>query len=87
MQLLLFRHNWGLPEAPWDQKLAAFRQEGYTGVETAAIPPSDYARFQELLKKHQLRFIPQIFTTGKGVAEHLARRENLGNESKLMFFQ
>lgn len=72
MQLLLFRHNWGLPEASWEQKLAAIQQGGFAGVETGALLPADYPRFQELLQKHHLRFIPQIFTSGKGVEEHLA---------------
>ena len=72
MQLLLFRHNWGLPEASWERQLAGIQRGGYAGVETGAVVPTDYARFQELLKKNQLRFIPQIFTTGKGVGEHLA---------------
>jgi sugar phosphate isomerase/epimerase len=72
MELLLFRHNWGLPEASWELKLAAIGQGGFAGVETGELLPTDYSRFQDLLQKHKLRFIPQIFTTGTGVGEHLA---------------
>lgn len=72
MELLLFRHNWGLPEASWEQKLATIQHGGFAGVETGELLPTDYSRFQDLLQKHKLRFIPQIFTTGTGVGEHLA---------------
>ena len=72
MQLLLFRHNWGLPEASWEQKLAKIRQGGFAGIETGALLPPDYPYFRELLEKYRLRFIPQIFTSGSGVKEHLA---------------
>jgi hypothetical protein len=72
MQLLLFRQNWGLPEASWEQKLAKIRQGGFAGIETGALLPPDYPYFRELLGKYQLRFIPQIFTSGFGVKEHLA---------------
>ena len=72
MQLLLFRQNWGLPEASWEQKLAKIRQGGFAGIETGALLPPDYPYFRELLEKYRLRFIPQIFTSGSGVKEHLA---------------
>ena len=72
MELLIFRHNWGLPEASWEQKLATIQQGGFAGVETGELLPADYSRFQDLLLKHKLRFIPQIFTAGTTVGEHLA---------------
>ena len=72
MQLLLFRHNWGLPESSWEEKLEKISRGGFSGVETSALLPVDYKHFRELLGKYRLRFIPQIFTSGSGVKEHLA---------------
>ena len=84
MQLLLFRHNWGMPDASWEQKLERTSTSGYAGFETGELLPSDYSLFHELLKKYRLGFIPQIFTSGTGVEEHLASfRQQLSAVSML----
>jgi sugar phosphate isomerase/epimerase len=83
MQLLLFRHNWGLPEASWEQKLERASRCGFVGFETGVLRAADYSLLNELLQKYRLRFIPQIFTSGPGVDEHLASfREQLAAVSR-----
>jgi sugar phosphate isomerase/epimerase len=72
MKLLVFRHNWGLTESSWAEKLQKIKNADYVGMETGALKAVEYDRFRELLAKFNLLFIPQIFTSGATVAEHVA---------------
>ena len=70
MNLILFRHLWGAA-GEWEDIFPKFKQAGYRGIEGPVPPPEDRKRFRALLKKHSLEFIPQIFSQGKSVADHL----------------
>lgn len=70
MKLLLLRHLWGVSE-PWETAFPRFKAAGYAGVESALPPLEQRRKFRQLLKTHRLEYIPQIFTHGKTVAEHL----------------
>ena len=70
MNLMLFRHLWGAA-GDWEGLFPRFKQAGYRGIESPVPPPEDRKRFRALLRKHSLEFIPQIFSHGKTVAEHL----------------
>jgi len=70
MELTVFRHLWGVG-TPWEQSFPQFKDAGYEGIETR-LPPSEQSdRFRDLLSAYELRYIPQIFTAGNNVAEHL----------------
>ena len=78
MKLIVFRHNWGLPESSWEAKLIKIKQAGYVGIETGVLNRIDYEQFRELLVKYNLLFLPQISTKGSTMGEHLASlREQL----------
>jgi sugar phosphate isomerase/epimerase len=70
MNLILFRHLWGAT-GEWEDIFPKFKQAGYRGIEGPVPPPEDRKRFRALLQKHSLEFIPQIFSQGKSVADHL----------------
>jgi sugar phosphate isomerase/epimerase len=71
MNLLLFRHNWGLEVSSWEEKLRKIKQAGFAGVETGTVHAADYGHFRDLLAQYKLRFLPQVFTHGVTVAEHV----------------
>jgi len=70
MKLILFRHLWGTA-GEWENLFPKFKQAGYRGIEGKVPPPEDRKRFRALLQKHILEFIPQIFSHGQTVADHL----------------
>jgi sugar phosphate isomerase/epimerase len=77
MKLMLFRHLWGAV-GEWENLFPKFKQAGYRGVESALPSPKDRKRFCSLLDRHGLEFIPQVFTRGRTVEDHLASlREQL----------
>ena len=71
MQLILFRHLWGVTE-PWEVAFARAKAEGFAGIESALPQPGEEERFRALLAAHRLAYIPQIFTAGSDVRSHLA---------------
>lgn len=71
MNLMLFRHLWGV-DAPMGQAFEQFREFGYAGVESRMPPPEETPRFRDLLNAHRFAYIPQIFSEGKTVEEHLS---------------
>jgi sugar phosphate isomerase/epimerase len=78
MKLIIFRHNWGLSGSSWAVKLQKIKLAGYDGIETGVLKPIDYGEFRELLQRYNLLFVPQIFTKGSTVQEHLSSfREQL----------
>lgn len=70
MKLLLVRHLWGVTES-WETAFPKFREFGYAAVESRLPASPQRRRFFRLLKEHQLRFIPQVFTDGPDVAGHV----------------
>lgn len=70
MRLQLIRHLWGVP-GKWEDLFPAFRELGFAGIEAPVPPASQRHRFRRLLVHHRLEYIPQIFTTGNSVAEHV----------------
>jgi sugar phosphate isomerase/epimerase len=71
MNLLLFRHLWGVT-GKWEEVFPAFKEAGYQGIECATPPSVDHPRLRRLLDKHNFQFIPQIFSEGESVDEHVA---------------
>jgi sugar phosphate isomerase/epimerase len=72
MKLILFRHLWGAA-GEWEDTFPRFKRTGYRGIESQMPPPEDRKRFRALLRKYGLEYIPQIFSRGKTVADHLNR--------------
>ena len=70
MKLVIFRHLWGVT-GQWEELFPRFKQAGYSGIEAAIPPAADRQRFRALLQQHRLEYIPQVFSTGQSVAEHL----------------
>jgi hypothetical protein len=70
MKLIIFRHLWGVTGA-WEDLLPGFKRAGYRGIESALPSPKECKRFRSVLQRHRLEFIPQIFSRGKTVADHL----------------
>jgi len=70
MNLILYRHLWGVA-GDWETLFPAFRAAGYRGIEAAMPPRPTHQRFRQLLSRHALEYIPQIFSQGLTVAEHL----------------
>lgn len=61
MQLQFFKALWGM-EGTLAEQLARAAEAGYTGIE-GALPPQDQAdSFMELLERHRLAYIAQVFT-------------------------
>jgi len=70
MKLVLFRHLWGV-DAAWEQVFPKFKAAGYRGIESKLPELADRKRFRALLAAHGFDCIPQIFTQGRTVAEHI----------------
>jgi hypothetical protein len=70
MNLILFRHLWGAA-GKWEDIFPRFKQAGYRGIESQMPAPEDRKRFRALLREHGLEYIPQVFSRGKTVADHL----------------
>jgi len=70
MNLILFRHLWGVT-GQWEEVFPKFKAAGYRGIESPVPPREERTRFRALLRRHGLEFIPQIFSHGQAVEEHL----------------
>ena len=70
MKLMIFRHLWGVA-GEWEDLFPRFKLAGYRGIESALPSPKERTRFRSLLREHGLEFIPQVFSQGKTVADHL----------------
>ncbi len=70
MKLLLFRHLWGVC-GTWEQVFPTFMESGYQGIECALPPRQEHPRLRRLLDEYHFEFIPQIFSRGPTVEEHL----------------
>lgn len=70
MELMIFRHLWGITE-PWETLFPKIRDLGYQGIEHILPESSDVDRFQGLLERNGFTYIAQVITTGSTVDEHL----------------
>ena len=70
MELLVFRHLWGITE-PWETLFPKIRHLGYHGIEHILPEPAEVDRFRGLLDRHGFSYIAQVITTGSTVEEHL----------------
>ena len=83
MHLVLIRHLWGV-ERPWETAFPRFKAEGFAGIEAPLPAPADVPRFSDLLQLHGFCYVPQIFTAGADVEEHLASfRDQVGKAAAL----
>ncbi|GLV55235.1 hypothetical protein KDH_20820 [Dictyobacter sp. S3.2.2.5] len=71
MQLQLVRHLWGIG-GTHEEAFPRIKAQGYAAIETGLPEPGQVSHFQDLLQEHGLGYIPQIFTSGASVEEHLA---------------
>lgn len=81
MELVLTRNLWGLADHP-DQYAEALPAVAAAGYDAVACPVQwlpDAALFADALAASGLSFVPQVFTGGRSVDEHLASfEEGLG---------
>jgi hypothetical protein len=70
MQLMLFRHLWGVEE-PWEEAFPRIKAAGYHGIEAGPPRPEDEARWQDLLAAYEFAYIADFSTIGEGVQAHL----------------
>jgi len=70
MKLHLYRHLWGVT-TPWEDAFPLYRELGFRGIEAGLPEPRQGRRWRRLLADHSFAFIPQIFTAGRDVAEHV----------------
>lgn len=82
MKLRLFRHLWGLT-APHEEIFPKIKAEGYDGIESSLRAANANPRFQENLKQHEFEYIPQIFTSGSTVEEHVGSFEEQIEAAKI----
>lgn len=73
MRLVLTRNLWGLEDRPeqYADALAGVAAAGYDAVACPVQALPDAARFAEALAESGLEYVPQIFTAGRTVAEHV----------------
>ena len=71
MKLLLARHLWGLP-GKFADLFPGIKKQGYEAIEVGLSEIVDQAEeFCSLLDQYGFEYIPQIFTTGNNVEEHV----------------
>src|SRR5450432_2581791 len=70
MELKLIRHLWGVDE-PWEAVFPKFKALGYTGIECVLPGLEQRDGLRKLLDGHGFAYIPQIFTGGQNVDEHI----------------
>jgi sugar phosphate isomerase/epimerase len=70
MKLWVMRHLWGVTES-WDEVFPKLQESGYVGIEAGLPAPEERERFQRLLERYGFEYIPQIFTQGNTLEEHL----------------
>jgi sugar phosphate isomerase/epimerase len=72
MKLIPTRHLWGITET-WEAAFPRFVANGYAAIEIPVqwMTPADGERLRRLSAAHGLAIIPQLFTEGATVAEHV----------------
>jgi len=70
MELLIYRHLWGITEA-WETLFPRIKDLRYSGIEHILPDEGDRDRFRKLLDLHGFDYIAQVVTTGTTVADHL----------------
>lgn len=73
MDLLLCRSLWGLEDDPdrFVDALADVAAGGYDAVSCPVQLVPDHHAFAEALERHDLTYVPQVFTFGSTVEDHL----------------
>jgi len=73
MKLVPTRHLWGVTDA-WESALPRFAANGYAAIEIPIqwLTEADSVRLRQLCFAHGLAIVPQLFTEGLTVEEHLA---------------
>ena len=73
MKLISTRHLWGVNE-PWESAFPRFAAGGYGAIEIPVqwLTTEDGVRLRQLSLTHGLSIIPQLFTEGASVDQHLA---------------
>jgi len=66
----IMKSVWGM-SGSWEDILSSIAEAGYAGVEAPPPMPEDAARFNELLRRHNLHYVAMIFTGGRTADEHL----------------
>jgi sugar phosphate isomerase/epimerase len=70
MELKTIRHLWGVDER-WEDAFPKFKAKGYAGIESPLPDETRLSSFQSLLRDFDFLYIPQIFTRGQTVEEHI----------------
>ena len=70
MQLLLFRHLWGVTD-PWEVCFPRFETKGYHGIECPLPETHEQKRFLAQLHRHHFGYIADLSTTGSSVEDHV----------------
>ena len=83
MELLIFRHLWGLTE-PWETLFPTIRGLGYQGIEHILPEKPDRQRFRTLLNSHGFDYIAQVITSGDTVADHVRNFREVVGEAREM---
>ena len=73
MKLIPTRHLWGVNE-PWESAFPRFSAGGYRAIEIPVqwLSNEDGTRLRQLCLTHGLSIVPQLFTEGATVDQHLA---------------
>jgi sugar phosphate isomerase/epimerase len=74
MKLNVYNALWGMP-GTYEEQLARAAGAGYAGLEAPMPPKEQENEFKELLDRHQLGYIAQIFTSGDHAATFAAQAE------------
>jgi sugar phosphate isomerase/epimerase len=72
VKLISVRHLWGISE-PWETLFPKIAAEGFTALELPVLrlTSDDAQRLKKLAEENGFEIIPQCFTEGSTVAEHL----------------
>lgn len=73
MKLIPTRHLWGVADS-WETAFPRFSTQGYTAIEIPVqwLGNAEGLRLKRLSADHGLAIVPQLFTEGNTVDEHLA---------------
>lgn len=83
MDLVIYRHLWGITES-WESVFPKIRELGYRGIEHILPEESDRNRFRDLLNLHRFSYIAQIVTAGETVTEHVKSFRNAVEDARAL---
>lgn len=78
MQIVLGRNLWGLADDPAKviDALGQVHAEGFDAVSTPVQLVPDLGALAEAVTEHDLEYLPQVFTFGRSVADHVTMLED-----------